>query len=192
MTAVIVTALMIPGPDLPKVGFNGIDLLVHLCLFGAWGAAVQWEWAPRWWQQLLLGAAFAVGTETLQTLAVQRTFSVSNIVADFVGVSLGAALAWAVRQRSRQAVGASADAAGESHSSADWPSISSVPSTVGTVVAVPQPSEIMPIATPIRVRSRMRVLRPVVSACPPRGPCRRPAMATARSAGSCPSLPRLT
>lgn len=104
MTAVIVTALMIPGPDLPKVGFNGIDLLVHLCLFGAWGAAVQWEWAPRWWQQLLLGAAFAVGTETLQTLAVQRTFSVSDIVADFVGVSLGAALAWAVRQRSRQAV----------------------------------------------------------------------------------------
>lgn len=102
-TLVILGALMMPGPAVPDVGFDGIDLLAHLCLFGAWGAAVVWEWAPRWWVLLVVGLAFAVGTEALQTVAVQRTFSLSDIVADLVGITLGAGLAHLVRRRLLQA-----------------------------------------------------------------------------------------
>lgn len=89
---------MVPGPAVPDVGFDGIDLLAHLGLFGAWGAAVVWEWAPRWWALLVVGVAFAVGTEALQTVAIQRTFSWSDIAADLVGITVGAGLALLVRR----------------------------------------------------------------------------------------------
>lgn len=92
MTLVIMVALFIPGPDLPSVGVDHLDLLVHVSLFGAWGAAVQWERRPSWPISIALAVGFGVGSELLQKLAVQRTFSWLDIAADIVGVLLGTAI----------------------------------------------------------------------------------------------------
>lgn len=94
VTAVIIGLLLIPGDDLPKVGVQGIDLVVHVTLYCAWGLALQWEF-PRlpWWAVLALGAGLGLLTETLQLFAVHRSFSGTDIAADVAGVALALLLA---------------------------------------------------------------------------------------------------
>ncbi len=93
---------MIPGPSVPSVGFSGIDVLAHILLFAAWAAAVQWEFAFRFGHLMALATGFALATESLQTLAIERTFSMSDIAADLVGAALGGLLTRWLRRRSLQ------------------------------------------------------------------------------------------
>jgi VanZ family protein len=94
-TAGIVALLMLPGSSVPSVGFKGIDALAHVLLFGTWAVIVQWE-------LLAVAAGFALATELLQTVAIERSFSVADIAADLVGASLGGLLAAWLRRRSLQ------------------------------------------------------------------------------------------
>jgi VanZ family protein len=98
----IVALLMIPGSSVPSVGFKGIDALAHVLLFGIWAVIVQWEFALRFGQLLAVAAGFALATELLQTVAIERSFSVADIAADLVGASLGGLLAAWLRRRSLQ------------------------------------------------------------------------------------------
>lgn len=107
MTAVILAVLFVPAPAVPDVGVTGIDIVVHLLLFGLWGAAVAWEFRARVHQVAVAALAFAFATEVMQTFAVGRTFAWSDIAADLVGAVLGAAVA-ARFHRTRRPTGAGA------------------------------------------------------------------------------------
>lgn len=101
MTTTILALLFVPAPAVPDVGITGIDLVVHLLLFGLWGAAVAWEFRAPVRQVALAALAFAFATEVLQTFAVGRTFAWSDIAADLVGAVVGATAA--ARARSSRA-----------------------------------------------------------------------------------------
>lgn len=102
-TVLILGLLMVPGPSVPDVGFDGIDFVAHVVLFGVWATAVQWEFDPPLGVLLGWAAVFALGTELLQTLAIERTFSVADIAADLTGVLLAAAGWRLLRRTSLQA-----------------------------------------------------------------------------------------
>lgn len=97
-TAVIVGLLLIPGPDLPKVGIDGLDLVVHAALFATWAALLRWEVGLGWWATVAAGLAFGLASESLQLLAVQRSFSLQDVLADVVGATIGAT-SWEVAHR---------------------------------------------------------------------------------------------
>jgi len=73
------------------VGFSGIDLLVHITIFGLWATAAMWE-SGRPWTVWLWGLALAIATETIQILIPGRGFSWWDLVFDALGVALGIAL----------------------------------------------------------------------------------------------------
>lgn len=109
MTTVIVVLLMIPAPAVPDVGFSGIDIVVHLALFGLWGAAVAWEFRAPIRYVVVSATAFALTTEVLQTFAIGRTFSWLDIAADIVGSTAGAAVVSTVVRTRRQPNGDAAN-----------------------------------------------------------------------------------
>lgn len=99
VTAVILGALFLPGSAVPKVGFDGIDLVAHLVLFGCWGAAVAAERPHlRPWQVVAAGLALALATEGVQAVIPGRAFSGQDVVADLAGLVLGAGVVALVRR----------------------------------------------------------------------------------------------
>lgn len=94
---------MVPGPAVPSVGFDGIDFIAHVILFGSWGFLLRWEFGLSVRALLLAAVAFALATELLQTLAIERTFSLLDIAADLTGAILGWACAAMVIRPSLQA-----------------------------------------------------------------------------------------
>lgn len=97
-TGVIVGLLFIPGPDLPQVGVSGADLLVHTALFATWALLLRWEAGVGWFVAVAAGGLFGLASEALQLLAVQRTFSLQDVLADVVGAAVGAT-AWQIARR---------------------------------------------------------------------------------------------
>ena len=91
-TALVVVALFMPGPAVPDVGFDAAGVLVHFLLFAVWASAVARDF-PRvpLWQVAGAALALAVITELGQMLAIERSFSVADIVTDLAG-ALGALL----------------------------------------------------------------------------------------------------
>lgn len=98
VTALILLVTLIPGRAVPDVGFSGIDLVVHVSVFGLWGAATGWE-LPHVGFGVLLGAgvALAVVTEVTQIMVPGRAFSWWDLVADTLGASVGLLLARSIR-----------------------------------------------------------------------------------------------
>lgn len=100
VTAAILVVTLIPGRAVPAVGFSGMDLLIHLAVFGAWGAAVGSELRTARVAALIgVGAVFALATELLQIAIPGRAFSWWDLLADIAGVSLGVLLARSVRRK---------------------------------------------------------------------------------------------
>lgn len=91
-STLVVIALFMPGPAVPDVGFDAAGVLVHFLLFAVWASAVARDFPllPLWH---VAGAALglAVVTELGQMLAIERSFSVADIVTDLAG-ALGALL----------------------------------------------------------------------------------------------------
>lgn len=99
----------------PRLGFPGagtIDKFVHFLAFGTlawlWMHAKPWGRASIGW---LLAAAWVFVDERTQALEVLgRTFSVHDMVAGWLGVSLAGLLFWLRRERTPAATDARADA----------------------------------------------------------------------------------
>ncbi|MFM2438651.1 MAG: VanZ like family [Actinomycetota bacterium] len=98
VSALIVGLLLIPGPDLPQVGVGGLDLAIHAALFATWALLLRSETGLRWWASVAAGLVFGLASEAVQLLAVQRTFSLQDVVADTVGAAIGAT-AWQLGRR---------------------------------------------------------------------------------------------
>lgn len=94
VTALILLVTLIPGRAVPNVGFSGIDLIVHVTVFGLWGVAVGREF-PRVALGALIGAgaALAVVTEVTQIMVPGRAFSWWDLLADALGATAGLILA---------------------------------------------------------------------------------------------------
>ncbi len=93
---VTVSALVSVLYLLPEAGPPGeaqIDKLAHLAAFSAVGVAT-WPATqqPRpFFYLFLIGCALGIGLECLQALVPQRHFSVLDILANMVGIAIGAA-----------------------------------------------------------------------------------------------------
>jgi VanZ family protein len=90
-TLLILVAVLLPGSQVPDVGITGIDKLAHITLFGIWITAVRYDFQNEfnWLWALAVGLGFSVLTEVLQILVEGRTFDLTDIVADMVGLVLG-------------------------------------------------------------------------------------------------------
>mgnify|MGYP003584714093 CR=1 FL=1 len=85
-TILVLGALFMPGPAVPDVGVPAAGVAVHFGLFALWSAAVAWDFPRRaLWQVALAALALAAATELGQTLAVERSFSVFDIITDLAG-----------------------------------------------------------------------------------------------------------
>lgn len=120
VTLVILVATMTPGSAVPKVGFDGADVVVHVVAFAAWGLVVSRELSVGPGLVWVAGMVLALCTELLQMLVPGRTFAMWDLVSDAVGLAAGAALAaWLTRRKGQDSSANRARAAGESHASAD-------------------------------------------------------------------------
>lgn len=113
MLAISVVVLFAPGPAVPS-GPPGLDKVIHgglfaaLAITGALAASgIRWvrrRWLQRRWVWPAL-AAYAGGSELVQPL-LARGGDVADLVADLIGLVVGAAVAygaaaWWDRRRSR-------------------------------------------------------------------------------------------
>ena len=92
-TALILTAILLPGSKIPDVGFSGIDKLVHFTLFYLWSLAIRFDFEKnfKWKLAWVAGLIFSLLTEVLQILVEGRSFDYYDIVADGIGLSVGIA-----------------------------------------------------------------------------------------------------
>jgi VanZ family protein len=67
-------------------------------LFATWALLLRSETGLRWWASVAAGLVFGLASEAVQLLAVQRTFSLQDVVADTVGAAIGAT-AWQLGRR---------------------------------------------------------------------------------------------
>lgn len=85
-TVVVATALFLPGPAVPDVGFDAAGVVVHFVLFAVWAAAVARDFPGLpLWRVAVAALAFAIATELGQMLAIERSFSTADIVTDVAG-----------------------------------------------------------------------------------------------------------
>jgi len=101
-TALILAAMLAPGPSVPSTSWN-LDKLAHFLLFGGFA----WLWlraAPGAWIRVgLVGLLYGVLTEVAQALIPgQRTGDPMDVLADALGLAAGI-LAAAHRNRSGNA-----------------------------------------------------------------------------------------
>lgn len=92
ISVLILTAVLIPGRDIPDVGFGGIDKLVHIGMFVTWTLAVRYDFDRKpfpYRMVFIIGLVFSVATEILQILIEGRTFDIYDMVADVVGIVTG-------------------------------------------------------------------------------------------------------
>ncbi len=92
ISVLILIAVLIPGRDIPDVGFGGIDKIVHIGMFATWALAVRYDFDRQPFPFLIVflgGLFFSVSTEVLQILVEGRTFDLHDMAADAVGVVAG-------------------------------------------------------------------------------------------------------
>jgi VanZ family protein len=90
-TLLILVAVLLPGSQVPDVGFAGIDKLAHIALFALWAVCVRLDFTPgfRWQLWLAGGLLFSFLSEVLQIMVEARTFDWMDMVADAAGLLLG-------------------------------------------------------------------------------------------------------
>lgn len=100
VSALIITAVLIPGPNLPEVGMlGGMDKIVHVIMFSTWALAVRYEFNRpqfRFFLAFLIGVSFSLFTELLQILVEGRSFDWYDLLADAGGLVLGLIVSRAV------------------------------------------------------------------------------------------------
>lgn len=92
ISVLILIAVLIPGRDIPDVGFGGIDKIVHIGMFATWALAVRYDFDSKpfpTWIVVLVGLIFSASTEVLQIMVEGRTFDVYDMAADAAGVIVG-------------------------------------------------------------------------------------------------------
>lgn len=99
-TIVVTVMLLSPGGTVPS-GFPHADKITHLLMFAVLAACSRYARIPPVVTVVWL-AAYGVLTEVLQaTVAVRRSGSFWDWVADLVGVAVGLAVAAAIGRRVR-------------------------------------------------------------------------------------------
>jgi VanZ family protein len=90
-TLLILVAVLLPGSQVPDVGFAGIDKLAHVSLFALWAVCVRLDFSPgfRWQVWLACGLLFSFLSEVLQIMVEGRTFDWTDMAADTAGLVLG-------------------------------------------------------------------------------------------------------
>ncbi len=92
ITILIITAVLIPGPNLPNVSIGSFDKVIHIGMFCVWAIAVRYDFNPRPFNFsiiFLAGMAFSLFTEILQLLVEGRSFDFYDMVADGIGLMTG-------------------------------------------------------------------------------------------------------
>ena len=93
VSIVIITAVLIPGGNLPDVSIGGYDKLVHLGMFLVWALAVQYDFGTEPVARrvifLVAGLVFSTVTEVLQIVVEGRSFDVYDMIADMIGLITG-------------------------------------------------------------------------------------------------------
>ncbi len=94
VTAVILIIIILPGSSVPDVGFiPGIDKFAHFLLFLGWTVAMQndFDFRPKWYVIILIGATFSALTEVIQIGIDGRSFDINDWLADLAGLVFGVA-----------------------------------------------------------------------------------------------------
>lgn len=99
VTAAILLATLTPASAVPKVGISGADIVVHVAMFGVWAAVATWSWPRSAGAVVVVGLGLALLTELLQLVVPGRAFAWTDLIADALGVFLGAATALLVIRR---------------------------------------------------------------------------------------------
>src|SRR5688500_3540368 len=92
VSTLIIIAVLIPGSKVPDVGSGGIDSLAHIGMCALWAVAVRFAFRSRSFPGVLVfvaGLLFSFITDVLQLLVEGRTFDVSDMAADAIGLMLG-------------------------------------------------------------------------------------------------------
>lgn len=94
-TILVFVALMLPGSSVPQSGMLEYDKAIHALLFGVgvflW-MRVPWRSPAARWIIVLSALAFAPASEALQAvMGSGRAADPGDVVADLIGVALGAA-----------------------------------------------------------------------------------------------------
>jgi VanZ family protein len=93
VSLLIVTAILIPGSNLPDVNIGSYDKLIHMVMFTVWALAVRYDFdntrPVRYLMIFVAGLLFSLLTEVLQILIEGRTFDTYDMAADAVGVIVG-------------------------------------------------------------------------------------------------------
>lgn len=87
----ILVAVLLPGSQVPNVGFAGIDKIAHISLFIIWSVAFRLDTGSsfKWMWCLIIGVVYSVASEFIQILAEGRTFEWLDIGCDCIGLGLG-------------------------------------------------------------------------------------------------------
>jgi hypothetical protein len=90
-TAIVLTAVLLPGRDIPDVGVPGMDKAVHLLMFACWSLALRFDFALLSRRPVLLlaiGFFAAFCTETMQLAVEGRSFDPADAAFDIIGVGI--------------------------------------------------------------------------------------------------------
>ena len=90
-TVVILTAVLLPGSQIPDTNITWLDKVVHFTLFTSWTVAIVHDFNLKWYVALIVALLFALLTEVIQLPVEGRTFDVKDMVADSAGVLFGLA-----------------------------------------------------------------------------------------------------
>jgi len=94
-SALVLAAILIPGREIPDIGFAGMDKAAHFIMFWGWALALRFDFrgfARRPWNLIALGAVAAIGTETAQLFVDGRSFDPRDMAFDLAGVAVAALL----------------------------------------------------------------------------------------------------
>ena len=97
----ILSAILMPGDNVPNVGIPGIDKFVHFGMFFTLSGTFclehirQYRCMPSIFLTFLSLFIFAFMTEVLQLLAINRSFDFKDLGADTIGF-VGALLLWKI------------------------------------------------------------------------------------------------